>query len=284
LELKKQLELVEEESHYKSKEMQQAIGECEELELEIARNNQLQTTSREEAAALKKKAKDLQDELATAAWALEEAEAEEESLRLQVVSSPDRRKAEMVHRRERLDKAKNECADLDKELQDSKTKIFHAKQISKEFELTTVTLDELQEQADKYTGLVRQLEETRDKIQAIKKQEAGHLQATEQVERELHRTEEKTIQQRKQHKMEINAVHEALEESKSQLLNVEKDRREGMARVEAGEAEVRELEAAMEEERLKTAREIEDMIEEYKETERMFLDRDAKRMAIIRGH
>ena len=100
LELKKQLEFTEDESQFKSQEMQQVVDECQELELEIARNNQLQTTAREEGAALKKTATDLKDELATATWGLEEAEAEEERLRAQVVSSPDRRKAEMAHRRQ----------------------------------------------------------------------------------------------------------------------------------------------------------------------------------------
>lgn len=281
MELNRQLDITEKESQTKFQEMEEVVRECQELELEIARNNRLQSTAREEAAALKKKANDLKDELATSVWALQEAEAEEERLRSQVVSSPDRRKAEMTHRRERLDKVKQECATLEKELQDSKAKILNAKQISKDFDSINSTLDELQVQATKYADIIKQLEETQEKIQVSEKQTSEYAKATEQAERELHRIEEKIIHQRQQRKMQMDAMQEALEVAKSQLLAVEKDRRDGMARVEAGEAEVKKLEADMEREKIKTAQEIQAMIREYQATEKLFLERNAERMALI---
>ena len=281
MELNRHLEVTEKESESKFQEMEEIVRECQELELEIARNNRLQSTARKEGDVLKKQANDLKDQLATAEWALQEAEAEEERLRLEIVSSPDRRKAEMVHRRERLYLTKQECAALEREMQESKTKIVHAKQFSKEFETISTVLDELQEHVTKYGELVRQLDETRSKIQASEKHSANIVQETEQAERELHRAEEKIVHLRQQHKVEIVAVQEQLEEAKSQLLAVEKDRRDGMARVEAGEAEVRQLEAAMEQERANTAQEIDAMIQEYKEVEKLFLERNAKRMATI---
>lgn len=281
MELNRQLEVTEKVSQSKFQEMEEVVRECQELELEIARNNRLQSSAREEATALKKKANDLKDELATSVWALQEAEAEEERLRLQVVSSPDRRKAEMAHRRERLDKVKQECATLEKELQDSKTKILNVKQISKDFDSINTTLEELQLQATKYSDVVKRLEEVQGKIQASEKQSFEYTKATEQAERELHRMEDKIVHQRQQHKMQMDAMQEALEVAKSQLLDVEKDRRDGMARVEAGEAEVKKLEADMEREKYKTAQEIQAMIREYQETEMLFLERNAERMALI---
>ena len=283
MELTETFEMVKEESKHKSHELQQVIDECQELENEIARNNHLQTQAREEAAALKTQAKDLKDELATAVWALEEAEAEEERLRGQVISSPDRRKAEMVHRRERLDKMKLECEQLETDLQVIKTKIFHAKQISKDVEQATSSLDDLQEQAGQYSQLVRQVEDASATIEATEKKTATYQQENEQAERELHRAEEKILHERQQQKLQMDAMQEALEVAKSQLLNVEKDRREGMARVDAGEAELRDIEAAMEQERRKTDQEIDDMIAEYKETEELFLNRNAKIMSVIQA-
>ena len=72
-----------------------------------------------------------------------------------------------------------------------------------------------------------------------------------------------------------------IEISKEQLLLVEKERREGMARVEAGEAEVRALEAQMNAAQEQTDKEIAELIAEYKETEKAFLMRNEKRMNFI---
>lgn len=283
LELKAQLAQAEKESQYKAKEMQHILSECEELELEIARNNQLQASSREEAATLKKRAKDLKDELDTATWALEEAEAEEERLRAQVVSSPDRRKEEITTKRERLEKIKQECEELDKDIQDSRTKLFQVRMIGKEIENISGSLNQLKNRASAYLETARLLEEASEQVKAVEQQTAEHSKAIDQAERELHRVEEKITHQRKQHKLEIDAVNEALEDAKSQLLLVEKDRREGMARVEAGETEVRELEAMIEDERKNLEREVSAMVEEYKAIELLFLNRNAQRMAAIKG-
>jgi uncharacterized protein YdcH (DUF465 family) len=69
--------------------MEETLRECEKLEMEIAHHNQVQAAAREETTALKKEANDLKDEVFTAGWHVQELEAEEEKLRLQIVSSPD---------------------------------------------------------------------------------------------------------------------------------------------------------------------------------------------------
>jgi hypothetical protein len=81
--------------------------------------------------------------------------------------------------------------------------------------------------------------------------------------------------------MVVEATNDALEMVKTQLLSVEKDRRDGMARVEAGETEVRDLEAAIELARVKTQEEIQSMIAEYHKTEKLYLARNNKYMAAI---
>lgn len=276
-----QLDQTATDSQAKYSEMDEIVTECQDLELEIARNNKLQAAAREEAATFKKQANDLKDQLATAQWALQEAEAEEESLRGKVVSSPDRRRMQLVAKKERLEREKDECASLQTQLQDCKTKAMHVQQASKDIQGVSATLDELQEEFSRYEQLVRQSEETVDKITTNEKKAAGGIEETEEAERYLHRSEEKIAHQRKQHKMQVEASHEALEMVKSQLLAVEKDRRDGMARVESGETEVRALEAAIEQARGETHREVQSMIADYRETEKLYLDRNDKRMAAI---
>jgi chromosome segregation ATPase len=279
--LTEQLDHTAADSHVKYSEMEQVITDCQELELEIARNNKLQAAAREEASAFKKQANDLKDQLATAQWALQEAEAEEESLRSKIVSSPDRRKRDLTAKKERLEKDKEECSNLQMQLQDCKTKAMNVQQATKDMQSVLVVLEELQEEFSRYEQLVRQSEETIEKIEANEKKAADILEVTEETERYLHRSEEKIVYQRKQHKMQVEAAHDALEMVKSQLLSVEKDRRDGMARVEAGETEVRALEAAIELARVKTQEEIQAMIAEYHETEKLYLARNTKRMTAI---
>lgn len=268
-------------SQIKYSEMEQVITDCQELEMEIARNNKLQAAAREEAAAFKKQANDLKDQLATAQWALQEAEAEEEALRSKIVSSPDRRKMDLAAKKERLERDKEECSDLQMQIQDCKTKAMHVQQATKDMQSVLVVLEELQLEFSRYEQLVRQSEETIEKIEANEKKAADILEETEETERYLHRSEEKIVHQRKQHKMQVEASHDALEMVKSQLLAVEKDRRDGMARVEAGETEVRALEAAIGLARVKTQEEIQTMIAEYNETEKLYLARNNKRMTAI---
>lgn len=276
-----QLDSTAADSQVKYSEMEQVITECQDLELEIARNNKLNSAAREEAAAFKKQANDLKDQLATAEWALQEAEAEEEALRSKVVSSPDRRKMQLAAKKERLEQEKEECADLQAKLQDCKTKAKHVQQSIKDTQAVLVVLDELQKEFSRYEQLVRQSEETAENIEANEKKAADVVEETEEAERYLHRSEEKILHQRKQHKMQVEASHEALEMVKSQLLVVEKDRRDGMARVESGETEVRALEAAIEIARGQTQQEIQDMIALYHETEKLYLERNNKRMTAI---
>jgi chromosome segregation ATPase len=276
-----QLDSTAADSQVKYSEMEQVITECQDLELEIARNNKLNSAARGEAAAFKKQANDLKDQLATAEWALQEAEAEEEALRSKVVSSPDRRKMQLAAKKERLEQEKEECADLQAKLQDCKTKAKHVQQSIKDTQAVLVVLDELQKEFSRYEQLVRQSEETAENIEANEKKAADVVEETEEAERYLHRSEEKILHQRKQHKMQVEASHEALEMVKSQLLVVEKDRRDGMARVESGETEVRALEAAIEIARGQTQQEIQDMIALYHETEKLYLERNNKRMTAI---
>lgn len=276
-----ELTAVENESQAKFQEKDSVMKECMELEMEISKNNKKQSQAREEAEALKKKANQLKDELDTALWALQEAEAEEENLRLQVVSSPDRRKMELEHKKEMLDHEKLECENMENQLQTFKTKTIHVQRATKDLQAARASFEELHAQAHKYAALIEKLEEALANIKKYENEAAETEAETEEVQRTLQRTDEKIVHQRKQHAMQIKATQEALDAAKSQLLLVEKDRREAMARVERSEAEVREIEAAIDQERAKTDDQVQALIAEYKETERVFLERNSKRMDAI---
>ena len=283
-ELQEQELQVTRESKEQFHELEQVMRECEELEVEISRNNKLQTAARHEAAEIKKTANDLKDQVATAVWALQEAEAEEEKLRSKIVTSPDRRKSDLIVRKERLRKVKDECDQLETSIQSCKTKIAHAMRAVHDLDATNVLLDDLQEQANTYTELVRKTEETRKRYLSIQKKNETVEKQIEEITWQLARSDETILHQRKQHKLQMDAALDALEEAKSVLLRVERERREGIARIEAGEAEVQAIAHAMDQEREQNDADINAMIQEYKMVEDAFLRRNQTRMDTIAIH
>lgn len=280
-----QLQIMLEEKQRESKiyfrEMEEIMQECEELEVEIARNNKLQAAAREEATALKKQANDLKDAVSTAQWALEQAEAEEEALRSQVVSSPDRRKSELYMRQKRLSQVKEELKTIESNVQQSKTKVLHAMKAANNLEATYSHLEELQFEVNQHMELVRKLDDSRKQYLTKNKQLTDVSKQMEVADRQLSRVEAMIVQQRKQHQLQVTAVMDQLEMAKEQLLRVEKDRRENMARIEAGEAEVRAIQAAIQGARTQAQHEIDCVLTEYQQVEAEFLERNRCQMELI---
>ena len=276
-----QRDQVQEESAEKMMEMDKVIAECQHLEGEIARCNKLQASKREEAAALKKEVNTLKDELASATWAYQETQAEEEALRGQVVSSPDRRKNELESKKEKLEQDKEELRNMQEELQLNKKKHHNVQQAIKTIQEAVEFQQQILDEAAKYKKIAGQLDETTKEIQGTVEKTLEIENQIEEADRAYVRTSEKLAHMRKQGKMKMDAVLDRIEVAKEQLLLVEKERQEGAARIDAGEAEVRALEEQMEAEKQKTDREIEALVAEYKETEKAFLARNEKRMAVI---
>ena len=279
--LNEQLEKTKMESNNKFQEMDQVERDCEELEIEIARNNKLQAAKREEATELKRQANDLKDDLATATLALQEAQAEYDTLNAQVVSSPSRRKYELQSQKDALACEKQELKALEDKLQRNKTKIVHVNQAIRDVPEITNLLDQVLEVGQKLKQVKEQIGEASSEKESIDKKTEDIVDEMEESQGALHRTEEKLSHARKQNKVKMDAAQEALEAANAQLLMVEKDHREGMSRVEAGEAEVRSMEAQIEQERQKTQEEIDLIIQEYRMMEKLVLEENAKLMKAI---
>lgn len=282
-ELRGQLEQVQAESSIKMEEFDRVAKECQELESEIARSNKLQASKREEATLLKKEVTTLKDELASATWTLQETQAEEEVLKGQIVSSPDRRKRELLGKKEYLEKEKEETRHLQQEITNGKAKMVRLQQAIKDLQDTMVLQRQILDEASKYEEAKNQVEETTKEVEANQVKTSEIEESTEEAERSLFRLEEKLSHMRKQSKMKMDAVQDRLEIAKEQLLIVEKERRDGMARVEAGEAEVFALKEQMNIEQEQTEEEIASMVSAYKELEESFLNRNKKRMQAIQA-
>jgi len=84
----------------------EAEMECKEMECEIAQQNKIQVSLRQETYMLKKAANALQDEVADMELALREVKAEERILRKEVVSSPDQVRIDLADASSRLNEVK----------------------------------------------------------------------------------------------------------------------------------------------------------------------------------
>ena len=84
----------------------EAEVECKEMECEIARQNKIQVSLRQETYMLKRAANALQDEVADMELALREVKAEERILRKEVVSSPDQVRIDLADASSRLNEVK----------------------------------------------------------------------------------------------------------------------------------------------------------------------------------
>ena len=279
--LNEQFETTKMESNHKFQEMDEMERECEELEIEIARNNKLQAAKREESTELKRQANDLKDEIATATLALQEGQAEYDTLNAQVVSSPDRKKHELQSLKDALEREKEESKTLEEKLQRNRSRILHANQAIRDVPEITNLMEEALEAGTKIKQIKEQIGEASSEKANIDKKTTDILGEMEESEAALHRNEDKLSHARKQAKVKMDAAQDSLDAAKEQLLMVEKDHRDGMHRVEAGEAEVRAMEAEIEEERKRTQEEISLMVHEYRATEKKMLEENGKLMRAI---
>ena len=163
----------------------------------------------------------------------------------------------------------------------TKTKVVNAQQAAQNLEAVTALLDDLRDEVRKHQETLRRMDETRKQCTATAKQTTELHKQMEEAQRRLERAQAKILQQRKQHEMQIAAVDDALMEAKNQLLRVERDRREGMARIEAGEQQIRALETLMAQDEQESEFKIRSVIQEYKQVEISFLEQNATRLKAL---
>lgn len=222
--LAEKLTSAEKEAAAKGEQLKEIMQECEELELEIARNKKLQIALRRENMKLKKQVNELDDQVKTTGWALQEAEAEEARLKKQIVSSPERRKAELADSKQQLKTEKDECARLEAAVQECKAKYLKGLKLYQRLQLCLKDMAVIQQDANNHAEMAKKVRASADRIETIKKKTAETNQKIADTERDVARLEDKIKTQRKQHQMKLDALSEALDEAKNQLLQVEKNR------------------------------------------------------------
>lgn len=269
------------ESQDKMQDIDKVADECQQLELEIARYNKLQASARQEADTLKARANDLKDELATATWALQETQVEEEQLRAQVVSSPSRRKTELQDAQDYLDARKAECTELEKSILSIKTQLTNVQKQVRNVQTTTTALSSLQAQVEDCESLTKSRQDVLQETQETQTETSQVNNQCDQVERQVQRAQESLQHQAKSHAQELEASQQQVGTLKNLLLGVEKDRRQAMSQAHQGEVEVKELQDLVDKEDAQFQHDMQDLMRDYREMEQAFWLRNEQRLALL---
>lgn len=263
------------------REMEETENDCVEIETEIAQQNKLQATLRQESTDLKKQSNDLKDKLASVSLTLQEAEAEERKLTSQVVQSPQRIKRELTVVTKSLEGERSECSSAENEAYLARRKIDTVTQCIEDVGRALAAVEDVLEEQQQFE---RVMEERRAADEALSESENNLSELREKQEKDedlFRRTEENIQRMREEGRDKMDAANQALAAAQKDLDLVEKDRLDGIARVEAGEAEVREIEMEIDEEKSKANAEIAEMMEQYRRLEAIVLEKDQELMKAI---
>ena len=111
--LNQQLHAAKEDAEKRWNEARVVDDDCGEIEVEIAKQNKLQTAIRQESENLKKKQNVLKDKIATAELVIQELGVKERKLSSQVVESPDSLKEENQFQSTQLEQERKLCDDAE---------------------------------------------------------------------------------------------------------------------------------------------------------------------------
>ncbi|GMI45625.1 hypothetical protein TrCOL_g13779 [Triparma columacea] len=267
-----QLEQLKQQSAGEVKIIEQVEEECAEIETKIGALNKQQAAIRHESGELKKKANDLKDRNATISIAIQEGQADEKKLSSQIVQSPERVKREMSSATERLENERKESLQLERDAQKMKTCAANAGKALKDVAKATTALEEVENEVGKFQNAQEEIRTAQGSLSNHEEKKAEAEMAAKDAERGLNKYEEKTTHLRNAASVKTSQAQSHLLESQTELMKVEKTRRDGMARIQAMESEVRNTETMMDEEEIANAKEVEDMIAQYRKMENVVLE------------
>lgn len=244
---------------------------------------------------------------------LQEAKSEERVLSAQVVQSPKRIKREMEQAVKFMEMETQGCDVIEREVQSGEQKLKYVKDSIHDIQKSVSIMEgELHEKIDEYNSISTRLQEVMKKKSENEKTEKDLINKKRDLERKIRHNgeynygcqknihfqifrcfvllislmilisivhkEERLSHQRQQGKRRLVTTQQELDFVQTELRLVEKDRMDGLARVETAESDVRAIETKIEEERLQIQKEIQDMISVYKKFENVIMEKEMNLM------
>ena len=126
--LNQQLESEKQDAEKKWEEAKMVGGDCEDIEIEIARQNKLQTAVRQESQELKTRANELKYQIDEADIVIQELAVKERKFSSQIVESPDELKEDISSSSSKLEEERKVCEEAE---ENAKTVYQYVKQVTK---------------------------------------------------------------------------------------------------------------------------------------------------------
>lgn len=259
----------------RSKEIQEVENECCEIEAEIAQQNKLQGSIRHETGELKKRFNKIKDMVTTHHLSIQKLENEENNLKSRIVRSPDRIKRQMNGIRAALKEKQNNFDSLSSRLHKEQQKIDlvddSMQDLNKCYDIMKTELEpaieEYNKKAEESMTVKEQLKSNDLILSDLKNKKLD-------LERKLRQRQEKLSHLRKQSSRKIDTASQELKFAQQELALVEKDRAHGLERVDEAEKKVLSIKNKMEEDRVLARKEIQCMIDTYKDFESQIVEKE----------
>ena len=156
------------------------------MEAEIAQQNKIQASIRQETYLLKKSANELKDQIANLSIALRELQAEERQLSKEIVHSPDRIKVDLADAIQQLERMKKNIIEKQSEKNMVQKQLKHtssAEESLRQFIMTD--LREMEAKVKSYKLTVKELGEWQNKLRGMEQDLEEKKQVKEMQKKQL---------------------------------------------------------------------------------------------------
>jgi kinetochore protein Nuf2 len=155
------------------------------MEGEIAQQNKIQASIRQETYRLKKSANELQDQIANISIALRELKAEERKLNKEVVHSPDRIRLDLADARRKLEGVRRDTSNAQAERTTYQKRIDHASVAEEDVGRISMIMEEMDVALQDYEMAVEDMEHARDTSRKMEEDEERTMEEKKLQERRL---------------------------------------------------------------------------------------------------
>ena len=172
-------------NHEQMLEREDAEAECKEMEAEMAQQNKIQSSIRQEANHLKNSDNELKDQIANLSIALRELQAEERQLSKEVVDSPDRIKVDLAEAIDKLEEVKKEILKRQHEREGMQRQLKHTASAEECVNDILVEMDDMETKVQEYEMAVEDCDDAQNRLDAVEHDLDGMRGEKEVQERQL---------------------------------------------------------------------------------------------------
>ena len=155
------------------------------MEAEIAQQNKIQASIRQETYLLKKSANELQDQIANLSIALRELKAEERRLSKEVVHTPDRIRSDLAEATRRLECVRRSISDAQAERASVQKRAEHASMAEDVAGRIAAVMEGMDTAVQDYEMAAEDLENAQSTLERMERDMEGKMEEKESQERKL---------------------------------------------------------------------------------------------------